>query len=65
MHEELYFNSLIMGNRTRSNTMLSPNYSKIILERASLKEAIFSPIISFDIFDLVVSFIYPKGVPHL
>ena len=41
-------------------------YSKITKERASLKEAIFSQMISFVLFfDLVVSFMYPQGVPHL
>ena len=38
-------------------------YSKNTLERAILKEALSAPIKSFWLFDLVVSFIYPQGVP--
>ena len=45
--------------------MLAILYRMITLERSSLKEAISPQIMSFWLFDLVVSIIYPKGVPHL
>ena len=43
------------------------SYSKITLERARLKEAIFSPIISFWLIwhYIVVSLINPEEVPYL
>ena len=56
-------NLLHSRKESRSGTVVCLSqhcYSKITLERESLKEAIFLPIIFF--FDF---FIYPQKVPHL